>query len=89
MNIHIVCGQYAQYVGTIKFQRITGFIVIICTHDDGSATDSNVVPLLISVVMDITGKAVDGGVTGKIKPPRHPIPEITITGNWTFAGLNP
>ena len=79
---------YAQYVGTIKSFDLLSVLTLTCKYDDGSSAGTRVVPSFVHLEMNFKGKAVKGGLDGKLKP-LHPVPEITVTGNWTFAAITP
>jgi hypothetical protein len=82
-------NAYAQYVGTVKFsQPATTILELTCKFDDGSPDAPIKVPVLFQPQFDISGMAKKDSLTRKLKP-SHPIPEITVTGNWTFAAITP
>jgi len=45
-------------------------------------------PAPFEVAMDMKGAAVKLGLDKKLKP-QHPFPEITVTGDWSFAAITP
>jgi hypothetical protein len=81
-------NAYAEYVGTIKVaQPSTTSVDLACKFPDGSV-GHNQVAVLFQPQFAINGMAKKAALTKKLKP-SHPSPEITITGNWTFAAIAP
>lgn len=81
-------NAYAQYIGIIKFAELGAkTFELTCTDDDGIVLPIHAtVPVPSPPPLDIKGKAVKGGIDGK-PAPIHPIPDITVSGGWTFAAV--
>ena len=75
---------FAQYVGQIR-TTVFDTLVLTCIHKDGSPTDIQPLFVGIPVTLDIKG-VVSYGITG-VKDPYHPIPEQTVSGDWSFIVL--
>lgn len=81
-------NAYAQYVGTAKFAPLATITVELnCKFADGTESH-NQVPVIFEPAFPISGMAKKDSLTRKLKPV-HPVPEVTVTGNWTFAAITP